>query len=57
MQAPRGHVDLDEIAIAHQRERAARSRFRRYVQYHGAIGRAAHARIGDSQDVGDAPAQ
>jgi hypothetical protein len=57
MQAPRGHIDFDEIAIAHQRQRPACGGFRGDVQHDGPIGRAAHARIGDAQDVGDTAAQ
>ncbi len=47
-------VQLDPVAVAHRRQRAARGGLRRDVQHHGAVGRAAHARIGDPHHVLDA---
>src|SRR5258708_31809932 len=41
LQTPLGDVQLDEIAVFHQRERAARSGLGRDVQHHRSVGRAA----------------
>ena len=52
-----GDVELDHVAVAHQRQRPAGGRFGRDVQHDGAVGGAAHARVGDAHHVGDALAQ
>ena len=57
MQAPAGHVDFDVVATLHQRQRSAGGGLGRHVQHHGAIRGAAHARIRDAHDVGDATAK
>src|SRR5205085_1516067 len=48
------HVELDLVAVAHERERAAGGRLGRDVQHYRAVRGAAHARIGDAHHVGDA---
>ena len=47
-------IELDPVAVAHRRQRAAGARLGRHVQHHGAVGGAAHARIGDAHHVGHA---
>src|SRR5687768_16346387 len=47
-------VELDGVAVLHQREQPARCRLRAYVQDHGAVRGAAHARVRDAYHVGDA---
>ena len=54
MDAPVRHVELDEVAGAHGRERAAVGRFRRGVEDDRAVRGAAHARVADADHVGDA---
>src|SRR5918992_1638957 len=54
IQLPLLDIELDEIAIAYQRERAADEGFRRDVQHAGAVARAAHARIRDAHHVAHA---
>ena len=49
-----GDVELDEVAVAHERERAADERLRRDVQHARAVARAAHARVGDAHHVAHA---
>jgi DNA-binding FadR family transcriptional regulator len=51
------HVELDDVAVLHQRQRAAGRGLGRGVQHHGAVGGAAHARVADADHVGDALAQ
>src|SRR5258706_6617342 len=48
------HVELDEIAVLHERERAADERLGRHMQHAGAVARAAHARIGEADHVAHA---
>src|SRR5579862_9210188 len=57
MQAPRVHVELDEIAIAYERERTAGGGFRCRVKHDRSICSARHPRIGDPHHVGDAALQ
>ena len=52
-----GDVQLDQVAVLHQCQRPTHGRFRRHVQDDGALGGAAHARVGDPHDVRDASAQ
>ena len=52
--AARGHVELDHVAVADERERAADVRLRRHVQHAGAVAGAAHARVGDAHHVAHA---
>src|SRR6476659_4834479 len=47
-------IELDHVAVLHQREHAAGGRFGRYVQHHGAVRRATHARVRNAHYVGDA---
>src|SRR5918999_3532079 len=54
IQLPLLDIELDEIAIAYQREWAADEGFRRDVQHAGAVARAAHARIRDAHHVAHA---
>ena len=54
VQAALGHVELDQVAVLHQRERPAGRGLGRGVQHHGAVGGAAHARVADAHHVGDA---
>ena len=49
-----GHVELDEVAVAHERQRPADERLRRHVQHARAVGRAAHARVRDPHHVAHA---
>ena len=56
-QAAGGHVEFDDVAVAHQRERPADEGFRRDVQHAGAVARAAHARVGDAHHVAHALGQ
>ncbi len=49
-----GHVEHDLVAGLDQGEGAADMRFRRDMQHAGAVMGAAHARIGDPQDIADA---
>src|SRR5690348_14184104 len=46
-----GNVELDDVPVAHEGERAADCGLRRNVQQGGAIGRAAHSRIRDADHV------
>src|SRR5258708_188023 len=46
MQAASGHVELDDVAVAHQRQRTTLRGLRRGMQYHRAVGGSAHPRIG-----------
>src|SRR5262245_12350261 len=48
------HVELDQVAVFDQRERAPRRGLGRDVQDHGAVRGAAHARVRDAHHVGDA---
>src|SRR5690349_19706100 len=48
MQSARRHIELDDVAGLHERERSASRRLGRHVQNHGAIRRAAHACIRDT---------
>ena len=50
----RGDVEPDQVAVAHEAERAADRRFRRDVQHDRAEGGAAHARVGNADHVLDA---
>jgi hypothetical protein len=54
VQLARGHVERDQVAVLHQRQRAAGGGLGRGVQHHGAVGGAAHARVADAHHVGDA---
>ena len=45
------HVELDEVAVLDEGERAADRRLGRHVQDHGAVGRAAHPRVRDAHHV------
>src|SRR5262249_1834544 len=48
-----GHVELYHVPVTHQRDRAADGGLGSYMKDHSAIGRAAHAPIGDAHHVGD----
>src|SRR5258708_537908 len=48
------HVELDQIAALHQRERATDVAFGGNVQHAGAVGSPAHARVGDAHHVAHA---
>ena len=50
----RRDVELDHVAVAHQRERPADVRLGRDVQHAGAVARAAHARVRDAHHVAHA---
>ena len=54
VQAALGHVELDHVAVVHQRQGATGSRFRCGVQDHGAVGGAAHAGVADAHHVSNA---
>ena len=47
-------ADADAVAVAHEPERPAVRRLRRDVEHDGAVGGAAHARVGQAQHVLDA---
>ena len=49
-----GNVELDDVAVPHQRERPADVRLRRDVQHARAVRRPAHSRIGDADHVAHA---
>jgi hypothetical protein len=51
MDAAPGDVDLDPVAVAHQRQRPADVAFRGHVQYHSPVTGSAHPGIGDAQYV------
>src|SRR5438552_1332854 len=51
MQLAAGHVELDDVAVAHQGERSADEGFRRYMEDAGAVARAAHPRVRDAHHV------
>src|SRR3954468_1465893 len=42
----RGNVELDDVAVAHEREGAPDERFRSDVEHAGAVAGSAHARVG-----------
>src|SRR5689334_15974638 len=50
----RRDVELDYISSFHQSERSASCSLWRHMQDHCAVGRAAHASVGDTYHVGDA---
>ena len=50
----RRDVELDDVAVADQRERPADERLRRDVQHAGAVAGAAHARVRDAHHVAHA---
>src|ERR1700730_3723749 len=54
MEAALLDVEFDHVAVAHQRQGSARGGLGRDVQHHGAVSRAAHARVGNAHDVGNA---
>ena len=54
MQQAPGDIQLDHVAVLHQRKRPTRSGFRGGVQHHRAVGSATHARIADTHHVGNA---
>ena len=47
LELARRHVELDQVAVPHERERTADERLRRDVQHARAVARAAHPRVGD----------
>ena len=49
-----GHVQLDDVAIPHERQRAPGERFRRDVQDARAVARPAHPRVRHAHHVADA---
>ena len=57
MQTPARHVELNHVTALHQCQRTADRRFRRNMQNHRTVGRAAHAPIRNSYHVGDPLAQ
>src|SRR3954470_15920171 len=42
----RGNIELDDVAVAHEREGAPDERFRSDVEHAGAVAGSAHARVG-----------
>src|SRR5262245_21072827 len=54
IQLPFFHIELDQVAILHQRQRPADIGLRRDVQYAAAVARAAHARVGNAHHVAHA---
>lgn len=54
MQTARGHVELDEVPVAHQYQRPTLGSLRRDMQHHCAVRCSAHARIGHPHHVGHA---
>src|SRR6185437_12920654 len=57
VQSPPRNVELDRIAIFHQRERAARRRLGCDVEYDCTVRGPRHPRIGDAHHVGDTALQ
>jgi len=57
VQATVGAVEFDPVTFLHRGQRSAGRGFRRHVQDHGAVGGAAHARIGDPHHIGHALGQ
>ena len=52
LEPPRLDIELDEVPVAHQRQRAPDSGFRADVKDDGALGGAAHACVRDPDHVG-----
>ena len=51
VQAALRHIQLDNVPVFNQRQRTAQRAFRRHMQDDGAVGGAAHARIGDPDHI------
>src|SRR5262245_27322768 len=51
MDAARIDVDLEFVAVTHERQGSADVAFRRHMQDHGPVAGSAHAGVGDSQYV------
>src|SRR5687767_1647462 len=51
IQTPGVNIELDHVAVAHERERTANRRLGRHMQQSGAICSAAHSRVGNAEHV------